>query len=154
MCFCRLSACPVSAQVLTVAWDSGKRFHVVVVDSLPDRDGRGLLERLTAKGVHCTYTLVNALAYVMPQVTKVVLGAAAIMSNGSVLGQAGTALVALAARHRSVPVIFCCQIYKLSEKVREPSLIRGLVGEKIRGWACCTLSAVAYMPPRSPCLTA
>jgi len=107
----------------------GKRFHVVIVDARPELEGRGLLERLGAAGVSCTYAQISALAYVMPQVTKVVLGAAAIMSNGAVLGRAGTASVALQAKRRNVPVIVCCETFKLSEKVFLDSVVFNELGD-------------------------
>jgi translation initiation factor eIF-2B subunit delta len=47
-----------------------------------------------------------------------VLGAAAIMSNGTVQGRCGTAAVAMAAHKRNVPVLFTCETYKLCDKAR------------------------------------
>ncbi len=46
------------------------------------------------------------------------LGASALLSNGSVISRAGTATVALMATQRNVPVLVCCETYKFSEKVR------------------------------------
>ena len=104
------------------------QFHVVVVDAAPP-GGRGLLERLTTAGISCTYVFLNALSYVMVNVTKVFLGAAAIMSNGAVLSRVGTAVVAMTAKSRNVPVIFCCETYKLCEKVFLDSVVSNELGD-------------------------
>ena len=105
------------------------QFHVVVVDARPSLEGRGLLERLTTAGISCTYVFLNALSYVMVNVTKVFLGAAAIMSNGAVLSRVGTAVVAMTAKSRNVPVIFCCETYKLCEKVFLDSVVSNELGD-------------------------
>ena len=53
------------------AHETGRRFHVIVVDARPKLEGRETTRRLVAAGLECTYVLLNALAYVMPGVTKV-----------------------------------------------------------------------------------
>jgi len=59
------------ADVLQTAHAQGKKFHVVVADARPCLDGRKLAQELCRSGVTCTYVLLNALSYVMPNVTKV-----------------------------------------------------------------------------------
>jgi translation initiation factor eIF-2B subunit delta len=115
-------------------------FRVIVVDSRPHLLGRRMLAELRRADIDCTYILLNALTYVLnPQqessssggagakrggggVTKVLLGAAALMSDGSVLGSIGTACVALCAQDRHVPVLVCCETYKISNRVQLDSL--------------------------------
>jgi translation initiation factor eIF-2B subunit delta len=118
-------------QILMNAHKQGKQFHVVVVEARapPGVEGRGLLERLTSVGVSCTYVLLNAASYVMPQVTKVLLGAAAVMSNGAVLGRIGTAVVAMTAKSKNIPVIITCETYKLCEKVPLDSIVSNELGD-------------------------
>lgn len=77
---------------LTTAKKDGKRFRVVVVDSRPLLEGRRLLKSLSEAGVPTTYLNLNAVSYIMRTVSKVFLGAAAMLSNGAVISRAGTAL--------------------------------------------------------------
>mmetsp|Transcript_36163 Transcript_36163/g.73462 ORF Transcript_36163/g.73462 Transcript_36163/m.73462 type:complete len:401 (+) Transcript_36163:129-1331(+) len=98
-------------------------FRIIVVDSRPLLEGRALVARLADAGIECTYILLNALSYVMMrEVTKVFLGAAALMSDGSVLSRVGTACVALMARSNNIPVLVCCETYKISNRVQLESI--------------------------------
>lgn len=54
-----------------MAWQEGKKFRVVVMDSRPQLEGRALLRRLLSHGIACTYVLLNAASYIMSEVTKV-----------------------------------------------------------------------------------
>lgn len=49
----------------------------------------------------------------MSRVNKVIIGTHAVMANGGLLAQAGTHLIAQAAKYHKVPVIVCCGLYKL-----------------------------------------
>ena len=55
------------------------------------------------------------------QVSKVLLGASAMLANGNVISRVGTSMVALMARQYNVPVLVCCETYKFSEKVSPDS---------------------------------
>lgn len=46
----------------------GRAFRVIVVDSRPRLEGRETLRRLVRKGLHCTYVMINAISYVLPEV--------------------------------------------------------------------------------------
>ena len=106
-----------------------RRFRVIVVDSRPLLEGRALVERLAGRGIECTYLLLNALPYVMTrEVTKVFLGAASLLSNGSVLSRVGTAGVALVARSNNVPVLVCCETYKIGQRVQLESITGNELG--------------------------
>mmetsp|Transcript_9128 Transcript_9128/g.24772 ORF Transcript_9128/g.24772 Transcript_9128/m.24772 type:complete len:173 (-) Transcript_9128:455-973(-) len=61
----------VVEMLLRVAHDEGKRFKVVIVDSRPLLEGKHLLRRLAQYGITCTYVLMNALSYVMKDISKV-----------------------------------------------------------------------------------
>ncbi|KAI4321304.1 hypothetical protein MLD38_034704 [Melastoma candidum] len=74
-----------------------KKFRVVVVDSRPKLEGQHLLPRLVREGISCTYTNINANSYIMHEVTRVFLGASAVLSNGTVYSRVGTACVAMVA---------------------------------------------------------
>jgi translation initiation factor eIF-2B subunit delta len=69
------------------------------------------------------------LTYVLQEnVSKVLLGASALMSDGSVLGRVGTACVALAAHKHNIPVLVCCETYKISNRVQLESITHNELG--------------------------
>ena len=71
---------------------------------------------------HTRYCLLNGLSYVMKEVSKVFLGAAAMMSNGAALSRVGTAAVAMTAQTYRKPVMVCCETYKFCERVQLDSI--------------------------------
>eukprot|EP01090_Pellita_catalonica_P022391 TRINITY_DN8683_c0_g1_i2.p1 TRINITY_DN8683_c0_g1~~TRINITY_DN8683_c0_g1_i2.p1 ORF type:complete len:604 (-),score=113.70 TRINITY_DN8683_c0_g1_i2:1192-3003(-) len=109
-------------EMLKKAKSSGKHFRVIIVDSYPLKEGKALLRNLTTVGIHCTYVLINALSYAMKDVTKVFIGAHALLANGYVMSRAGTAMVATVAKAYHVPVIVCCEKYKFCERVQLDSI--------------------------------
>ncbi|KAI4352254.1 hypothetical protein L6164_006524 [Bauhinia variegata] len=111
------------------AHELGKQFRVVVVDSRPHLKGRLLLRRLVEKGLSCTYTHINAVSYIMHEVTRVFLGASSVLSNGTVYSRVGTACVAMVAHAFRVPVIVCCEAYKFHERVQLDSICSNELGD-------------------------
>lgn len=65
----------------------------------------------------------------MREVTKVLLGAAAILSNGTVLSRAGSAAVAMSAAASSKPVLVCCEAFKFHERVQLDSITHNELGD-------------------------
>ncbi|XP_063932467.1 uncharacterized protein LOC135144352 isoform X2 [Zophobas morio] len=101
----------------------GKKFRVVVVDSRPRLEGKTLLKELKNSGLDCTYILLNAVSYLLREVTKVLLGAHTFFANGHMLARVGSAMISLLAKVHSVPVIVCCESYKFSSRVQIDSLV-------------------------------
>ncbi|XWS37690.1 hypothetical protein CRYUN_Cryun19dG0066600 [Craigia yunnanensis] len=122
------SSCVVE-MILLYAHELGKQFRVVVVDSHPMFEGQKLLRRLVAKGLSCTYTQINAISYIMHEVTQVFLGASSILSNGTVYSRVGTASVAMVAYAFHVPVLICCEAYKFHERVQLDSICFNELGD-------------------------
>ncbi|XP_035756842.1 translation initiation factor eIF-2B subunit delta, partial [Egretta garzetta] len=89
----------------------------------PRREGRETLRRLVRKGIHCTYVMINAISYVLPEVSKVLLGAHALLANGSVMSRVGTSQIALVSKAYNVPVLVCCETYKFCERVQTDSFV-------------------------------
>jgi len=108
---------------------AAKRFRVIVVDSRPLLEGRKMLQELRQAGIECSYILLNALTYVLQDVTKVLMGASALMSDGSILGRVGTACVALAAHAQHIPVLICSETYKISNRVQLESITGNELGD-------------------------
>ncbi|CAL0299118.1 unnamed protein product [Lupinus luteus] len=115
--------------LLLHAHELGKQFRVVVVDSRPKLRGKILLRRLVEKGLRCTYTHINAVSYIMHEVTRVFLGAASVLSNGTVYSSVGAASVAMVAHAFHVPVIVCCEAYKFHERVQLDSVCSNELGD-------------------------
>ncbi|KAM9722189.1 translation initiation factor eIF2B subunit delta isoform 3-T3 [Dama dama] len=57
------------------------------------------------------------------EVSKVLLGAHALLANGSVMSRVGTAQLALVARAHNVPVLVCCETYKFCERVQTDAFV-------------------------------
>ncbi|KAL9261021.1 Translation initiation factor eIF2B subunit delta-like protein [Drosera capensis] len=125
------------------AHELGKQFRVVVVDSRPKLEGQLLLRRLVAKGISCTYAHINAVSYVMHEVTRVFLGAASVLSNGTVYSRVGTASVAMVANAFRVPVLVCCEAYKFHERVQLDSICFNELG------GFCDPDQIAKVPGRT-----
>jgi translation initiation factor eIF-2B subunit delta len=109
-------------RTLKAAVSDGKKFTVVIADSSPLFEGKELLIELLRSGIPCEYMLLNSLETGMNLANKVMLGAAAVMSNGAVLSRAGTAAVAMSASLAHVPVIICSETYKFHERVQLDSI--------------------------------
>lgn len=128
--------------LLTTAKKEGIQFYVWVVDTRPLWEGKIMLQALQDAGISCGYIQLNALTYVMQQVTKVFLGASALMSNGSIYGRIGTAGVALLAKDKNIPTLVCCETYKISNKVQLESFTQNelgnpdslILGEYLKDW--------------------
>uniref|UniRef100_UPI00398F6170 translation initiation factor eIF2B subunit delta n=1 Tax=Pristiophorus japonicus TaxID=55135 RepID=UPI00398F6170 len=100
-----------------------KKFKVVVVDSRPKLEGRETLRRLVRNGIRCTYVLISAVSYILPEVSKVFLGAHALLANGYVMSRVGTSQIALVAKAYNVPVLVCCETHKFCERVQTDSFV-------------------------------
>lgn len=119
----------VVLEVLLSAAAAGRRFHVVVLDSRPELEGRQMLRRLLQADIPCSYVLLSGLSYIMREVSKVMLGASAVLSNGTVLSRAGSAAVAMTAHASSKPVLVCCEAFKFHERVQLDSITHNELGD-------------------------
>lgn len=109
--------------ILCEAFEKNRKFRVIVVDSRPRLEGREALRRLVQKGISCTYVLISAVSYILPEVSKVFLGAHALLANGYVMSRVGTSQIALVAKAFNVPVLVCCETYKFCDRVQTDSFV-------------------------------
>uniref|UniRef100_A0A2M4AEM9 Translation initiation factor eIF2B subunit delta n=1 Tax=Anopheles triannulatus TaxID=58253 RepID=A0A2M4AEM9_9DIPT len=114
--------------ILEEANRRAKRFRVIIVNARPREEEHEMLEQLVRQGVHCVCVLINAVSYVMPEVTKVLLGAHALLANGSVMSRVGTAQIALVAKAYNVPVLVCCETHKFTERVQTDAFVYNELG--------------------------
>ncbi|KAH9380879.1 hypothetical protein HPB48_012501 [Haemaphysalis longicornis] len=59
--------------VLKLAFESGKKFRVIIVDSRPQFRGRDMLNYLSSVGINCTYVLITAVSYIMKEASFILV---------------------------------------------------------------------------------
>uniref|UniRef100_A0A2D4JSR1 Translation initiation factor eIF2B subunit delta n=1 Tax=Micrurus lemniscatus lemniscatus TaxID=129467 RepID=A0A2D4JSR1_MICLE len=123
LCSCFLGSSSLVSRILCEAHANHRAFRVVVVDSQPRLEGRETLCRLVKQGIRCSYVLINAISYVLPEVSKVLLGAHALLANGSVMSRMGTSQIALLSKAYNVSVLVCCETYKFCDRVQTDSFV-------------------------------
>lgn len=116
-------------RILETAVQRGIDFRVIIVDSRPQLHGLKSARRLLALNVKCTYVLINAVPFIISEVTKVLLGAHGLLGNGYVMSQVGTAQISLIAKTHNVPVLVCCETYKFCERVQTDSFVFNELGD-------------------------
>eukprot|EP01094_Clydonella_sp_ATCC50884_P020925 TRINITY_DN4471_c0_g1_i1.p1 TRINITY_DN4471_c0_g1~~TRINITY_DN4471_c0_g1_i1.p1 ORF type:complete len:510 (+),score=160.58 TRINITY_DN4471_c0_g1_i1:176-1531(+) len=143
----------VVKMVLNAAYEEGKKFRVVVVDSRPRNEGVRMLADLVEIGMECTYVAYHAVSYIMKEVTKVFLGASALLANGAVVSRNGTAGVAMMASSRNLPVLVCCETYKFCDRAQLDSICFNELGNPAellprageRSSAACPAESIEYV---------
>lgn len=90
-----------------------RAFKVIVAEAAPDFTGQRMAKELAALGIETILIPDSAVFALMARVNKVVLGARAIVANGGLLSAAGAHVVALAAKHHTVPVMCVSGLYKI-----------------------------------------
>jgi translation initiation factor eIF-2B subunit delta len=118
-------------EILKEAKRRGKRFGVAVIDSRPNLEGQTQLRRLRAVGVECTYCQLTGLDHVLRKgkVTKVLLGAAAVLANGAVVSRCGAAVVAASAVEYKIPVLVAAETVKFHERVQLDAVAHNELGD-------------------------
>ena len=104
-----------------------KKFQLVVVDTRPLNEGLQTLSALS-QVIRCIYSPLSGIAVALHDVNKVVLGASCLLSNGSMLAPAGTAMVASMATALQIPVLVACESYKFSDKVHLDPIVFNELG--------------------------
>lgn len=104
-----------------------KKFKLVIIDTRPLNEGLDTLAALS-KVTQCVYSPLSGTAVALKDVDKVILGASCLLSNGSMLAPAGTAMVAALAKSRHIPVIVASESYKFSDKVQLDSIVFNELG--------------------------
>lgn len=91
---------------------SKRRFEVVVAESAPNYKGHEVALRLAKKGIPVTVIADSAVFAYMGRVHKVIVGAHAVLADGSLIACAGMQAVAAAAKFHSVPLVVVTGLYK------------------------------------------
>lgn len=100
-----------------------RQFTVLISSSTAPKIGSSevayasLRKKLSSSGVKTINIMSSGLVAYMSRVNKVIIGPTAVLSNGAVISDAGSGLVARAAREFSKPVIVLSGVYKLCPEV-------------------------------------
>lgn len=113
----------LTEMLLYNALDLQKNIKVIVVDSRPLFEGRKMADTLRKEGVNVMYALITSLDTIFNMdVDYVFLGAHSILSNGFLYSRTGTAMLAMTAKRRNIPVLVCCESLKFSQRVQLDSV--------------------------------
>ncbi|KAK3917362.1 Translation initiation factor eIF-2B subunit beta [Frankliniella fusca] len=91
-----------------------RKFAVIVVTCGPMRKGQELAVSLGKSKINTTVIEERAVWAIMSRVNKVIIGTHTVMANGGLRAISSCHVVALAAKHCSVPVIVLAPLYKLT----------------------------------------
>lgn len=90
-------------KLLVQAHEQGYRFKVIVVDDPSNKLARISCSKLNEKGIEVIYTLINSVAYFIKGVDKIFVGAYTMFSNGTLMANTGTAIIATCAHQQKIP---------------------------------------------------
>lgn len=95
------------------ASEMGKRFRILVTESRPNNDGLATASALLGAGLEIEVSIDACVAELVPQADIVMVGAEAIMADGSAIAKVGTYPCALVARQYGIPVYVVVDSMKL-----------------------------------------
>jgi|TARA_B100001964_G_scaffold228795_1_gene280344 translation initiation factor eIF-2B subunit delta len=120
---------------------SKTRVHIIVTESRPGDEGKVLAAYLVALGMRPTYITEAQINLWMPRANKVVVGADALLEDGSIINKCGTSLMAMSARYHGVPVYVCAESFKQTnsnayelEQMDPGELKLNVAGVKVSNW--------------------
>ncbi|CDU24546.1 related to GCD7-translation initiation factor eIF2b, 43 kDa subunit [Sporisorium scitamineum] len=90
-----------------------RKFTVIVPETAPSYSGHTLARALAKSGISVLLIPDASIFAVLPRVSKVVLGAHAVLANGGLISAAGSYATALAAKQHSTPVMILTGVYKI-----------------------------------------
>jgi translation initiation factor 2B subunit (eIF-2B alpha/beta/delta family) len=102
----------------------GARFRVLVTESRPNNDGRLTARSLSDEGIEVGLGIDASVGELLAQADLMLVGAEAVLCDGSAICKAGTYPAALAARRSNVPVYVLVDTMKLH--------VGSLFGEALR----------------------
>ncbi|MBS7637579.1 S-methyl-5-thioribose-1-phosphate isomerase [Candidatus Bathyarchaeota archaeon] len=106
--------------ILKNAKERGTDFKVVLTETRPLYQGRRTARELSEAGIGATMIVDSAVRSFMRGISKVLVGADAITSEGNVINKVGTSLIALAAQEARVPFYVASELLKF-----DPQTIHG-----------------------------
>lgn len=114
------------------AVEQDKKFEIYIIDSKPLFEGKKLAKKLASlENIKCHYNLISSLSSVLEKskIDFCFLGAHSMLSNGRLYSRVGSALIAMAAKNKNIPVLVCCESLKFSDKVQLDSVTLNELGD-------------------------
>ena len=99
-------------QILLAAKEKKKKFSVIVTETRPLNQGLITAKELSEANIDVTYIIDSAAATVMKKATKMIIGADAILADGSIVNKIGTYSMALLAKQFQTPVYVAAETLK------------------------------------------
>lgn len=110
-------------RTLLYAHSAGTKFSVTVIDDPYEKRGQQLARVLAGEGIPVTYCGdLGGLRTNVKNVSKVLLSAEALFSNGALYARTGTCEVALVAHDLHKQVLTLCETINITERVASDSL--------------------------------
>ncbi|CAF1372031.1 unnamed protein product [Rotaria sordida] len=111
---CTILTHSYSRVVLTLLQYASKfrRFKVFVTQSEPDKSGIQMRDELEAIGIPSICILDASVAFMMEQVTFVLIGAEAVVESGGIINKIGTFNLAIAAHEMNKPFYVAAESFK------------------------------------------
>ncbi|MEE4299686.1 MAG: hypothetical protein V2J24_09605 [Pseudomonadales bacterium] len=109
-----------------------KGLDVVVTESRPALEGWNLASTLARDGVAVTYITDAQMGLFVKEVDAVLIGADALLPDGSVVNKSGTYLLALAAREAGVPLFVCAESFKCTQGPASEVVLEEKSGSELR----------------------
>lgn len=109
-----------------------RSFEVFIIDSKPLFEGLKMVKRLSKfPKIKIHYCTLGALSNVLADsnIDVCFLGAHSMLSNGRLYSRVGTAMVSMACKNKSIPVLVCCESLKFSDKVQLDSVTQNELGD-------------------------
>ncbi|CAE7089771.1 unnamed protein product, partial [Rhizoctonia solani] len=91
-----------------------KKFTVIVAETAPSYTGHQLASSLSQHGISTFLVPDSAIFAMMSRVTKLILGAHAVLADGGLVAQAGALAASAAARAHATSVVVCAAQYKFA----------------------------------------
>ncbi|XP_030752440.1 translation initiation factor eIF-2B subunit beta [Sitophilus oryzae] len=89
-------------------------FNVIVVEGAPSYLGHSMAAALAKSNIQTTVIPDSAVFAMISRVNKVIIGTHTVLANGALRATSGIYVVALAAKHYSIPVMVLSHMYKLT----------------------------------------
>lgn len=103
-------------EALREAFQTRRKFGVIVTESRPLFEGRRLATALSELGVKITLVTDSAVGRVCGEADLVLVGADSVLYNGSVVNKVGTYLISLSAEENKKPFYIACEKNKFNVK--------------------------------------
>jgi translation initiation factor eIF-2B subunit delta len=96
---------------------SETQIEIIVTESRPGDEGKVLAAYLVELGFRPTYITEAQINLWMPEVSRVIVGADALLGDGSFINKCGTSLMAMSAQYNKVPLYVCAVAFKQTHNI-------------------------------------